>query len=1131
MRIKKHSLKYTLLAGTAFMALGFSSVSFAQEATDTPSANQDGTATLQTFTVDDDAGVALEINTDVDFTIAHDVTATDAGDTGPDTGVVLITGNGAGTETNLGLTIDAGVTVATSVDNSGAVVYSTNADMNIAGGITVNGVINAAGGGAAIDISDANRDSATVVTINGDGGGVNGDVTGNILLGNNAGATDSLVINDDALVTGDVIGGNGNQSLSFTGTGNAQITGDVDLGGNADSIVANRTLSSDLSTIGGNVTNVEDIDVQSGTLVFGGVVDNTNSEITIFDDAILRVGAAGDIQVDVSAETGQSGSQTIQVQNGGTLGAAGTTINLGDGDDSFLLDGATIDADTIDAGLGDDTMTVISNNTIISSDSISGIENINIGLNGVLTIGTGGATTLNDTPTIVLTDNGAGIVFNTTVLITDNVTATSGTSLAQSFTLTSGTYEGNVSLGDGADTVTLTAGRIGALDGSNVVGLGSGADVFNLNGGDVYSSITGGAGDIIEVGGNATIHNNVSSGIIIQIANGTELTIDADGKTVSTNVNEDGLNEDQTLIVEAGTLVGDINFGGGTNVFTLNSGAFEGDYTGGNGDDTLTVTLATADTAQTFENVDLGAGGTDVFTINQGDITISGTFNGPFADMNFAANDTSLLLTADADVTTDNFTIGTGADLTFVLRDTTNYGDINAASDAVVTDNEIIINVDGSAIISRDNTDTFDLITSTGGVTDFQTTAITDTSAFVSFTNTSPDADNLQVTAIIREGSELVTGQGDAYLSGVANAILAVPDGSSTRTDRFIGRLLSAESDAEARDLIASIAPTIDGSFIGSTFEVSNQSASIVSTRLASLRQDDGSASTGMVTGEISEGVKLWAQAFASSSEQSEREGIYGYDASAFGMAAGIDTVDPFKPYTLGVGFSYADTSTTSNNINESSNAIDSYILTLYGEYLFDTDVYLNGQVSYGWNEVATTRSNVGGVLDTALGKLNTSQKRVRAEAGKDFFMDNGWVLTPNFMTNYMTINPDNYTEGGVGGLGQNVQYDDMNILEFGVGLDANWEFMTNSGAVQPKLHAGYRYEVFQDAVAATGSFVAGGPEFRIVGAEPAASRYDIGGGLSYFTRNNWEVTFDYSYDFREDYSAHSGFVKAAHKF
>jgi outer membrane autotransporter protein len=141
-------------------------------------------------------------------------------------------------------------------------------------------------------------------------------------------------------------------------------------------------------------------------------------------------------------------------------------------------------------------------------------------------------------------------------------------------------------------------------------------------------------------------------------------------------------------------------------------------------------------------------------------------------------------------------------------------------------------------------------------------------------------------------------------------------------------------------------------------------------------------------------------------------------------------------------------------------------------------------------------------------------------------------TLTPHVLAAYTHYSAEDYIEEGAGGANLDVASDTMDILEFGVGLTAGWEHKTEGGGVlKPELRAEYRYDVIGDSIATSSRFTGGGAAFKTEGFDPAQHRFNIGTGLTYTTPGNWELKAAYDYELKEDFSAHSGLLKASYKF
>ena len=365
---------------------------------------------------------------------------------------------------------------------------------------------------------------------------------------------------------------------------------------------------------------------------------------------------------------------------------------------------------------------------------------------------------------------------------------------------------------------------------------------------------------------------------------------------------------------------------------------------------------------------------------------------------------------------------------------------------------------------------------------------------------------------------------------GVFDAI-----GTSANTQlALVQQNLAAASTQDAvNEVLESTLPTVDNGVAVAIVGASNTSVNMIGTRLAEVRDDK--VGSGMFAGNGMYGTQMWGQFFGSSADQDDREGIAGYDATTYGLAVGIDTADRLDGVTFGIAGSYASTDIDSDNANKTETEVDSWQVTAYGDYDLSKTAFLNAMVGYAYNDIESKRSNVGGVSGlTATGDNDGNQYIARVEVGNDYYMNemNGMILTPTALVNYIHVTQDDYTETGAGGANLEVDPDDINILELGLGVEASWKKeMSNGGLFEPAVHIGYRYDVIGDEAGATSSFTGGGAAFNTDGFDPAESTFNAGFGATMYNTNNWEFTGGYDFEYKSDYTAHSGLVKAKYKF
>lgn len=387
--------------------------------------------------------------------------------------------------------------------------------------------------------------------------------------------------------------------------------------------------------------------------------------------------------------------------------------------------------------------------------------------------------------------------------------------------------------------------------------------------------------------------------------------------------------------------------------------------------------------------------------------------------------------------------------------------------------------------------------------------------------------ENLHVIVAFADAADVMANSANA---ATAQALMDFPGATGTLAQAR-GNLLAAPTDAEANRIAESLAPAMDGGHVMAALQVTNATFGLTGTRLAEVRTNTVGES-GMAAGNIrGTSARMWGQVFGHWGDQDMRNGVPGFDSTTWGLAVGVDSREMMQNGTIGLAFSYANTDVDSDDANSTDTDIDSYQLTLYGDVNLDRATWINGMVAYAWNDVDTTRHNVGGIPgNTASGSFDAHQFTARAEIGHDMAF-NEMIVTPSLMAHWMHYNPDSYTETGAGTANLNVDGSNVNVFEVGLGLNAGWDLVGVDGSVfRPNLHAGVRHDFVGDRVETTNSFTGGGAAFRTQGASPARTTGNVGAGLSYH-HSGWEFSANYDYEFKSDYDAHAGYVRAGMRF
>ena len=1006
------------------------------------------------------------------------------------TGAQQVTGDIAGANADDGIVIvnnDLGVTF------TGEVGDSTNTLANI-------------------NVYDASNTANSLAIFQDD---VNTANTGGIVLGNGAGTNEEnvarFVTSGSALnVAGDVSGDGAAQDVAIVEvTGNDQtiFSNAIGVANGLDEI---RVQTGSTAVFQGNVgleTGGRGIDLEAADAV--AVLGNGNNGVTVGGNIAATADGNGTLEF-IGDATGNGGTDingnigaddfdigTLYVGNN-TTGGSDTHYVSGDvyvnnvifgsraggapasADATLYFDGNT-DSGTIEMTSVTTEVADEGNLTFRASPgddvdaTISGdIGTETLGLNAILISGVTDAPA--DADVIV-----GGNIYAQTITFDEN-TATSSLTLN----------------GTGERTVTAAIDGNGASEGAVIVNGGSGTGTYTFSG--VVGDVAGDGIDQFQLADESIVTFNSTVDAAAIDIDGTgrlnfndnvlgDMTFSADGRADIA----DGVSFTGAIGSDAGaTPAGTVNFDGAASGIT-SLGTVSNPFLA------INLNSTTAKTVEVAGNI-VAARTT---TLNGNTLTAGGTFTTASGDtIRTSLMTPSVIGSIEAG---GNATInaGTLVDITVVTTDYVN----NGAQYTIV---------DG---------------TGGTGVADL-TNAITDDSALLSFTQVTTNDEDLVVQAQRRAISSVTTNKRSG---AVGDALDQIGDTGDADIDNLQNILESASAE-EVEEIIESVSPNMDGGAIIGSINVNTQTTAVTNNRIASLRS--GGTETGMTAGNIANGLKTWIEAFGQMSEQDARQGIDGYDADTYGMAIGFDTETISDKFILGVGFAYANTEVDSEDVNRTNTDIDTYQVSIYGNYTFDNDVYATGQIAYAMNENDRTRTNVGGpaINDTARAEYDADQYSAYLEIGKPMqsaSRTHTMTITPALVANYVHYDPDSYQETGAGGLNLNSNGDDLDILELGLNIRADWDIQHSDGGVlRPGLEVGYRYDVIGDEVAATSSFTgAPGVNFRTEGFDPAQSKFNAGANLSYFSASNVELTASYDFEYKEDFIGHAGMLRAAYKF
>lgn len=1066
------------------------------------------------------------------------------------------------------VTLGGNVLVANrDVDNQSTSATFTNAS-TIGGTLNITNNETSVAKAVALDVNgDLTVTGVTTLTANTGGGGANATLnvfgnatfTGGVVLDDNTG-TSTLTLDGTSAqtVAGAINGGAGNNEgfLVVANTAGATFTGIIGGTSTLNTItISNGTSNSSATftknvsvgtaiTLGNNAgtdTSTVTFDATGGNTVVTGSIKAASAGETA--NVVIAGGAGKSVTLATATGTGANALDTVTVQGGTKLIA--NSINA---TDITLANGATLNSAA---------------NTPTYTANINGAGTLDVDVNTTVVGNIG-----NSTPLTALT-----VATTKTLTIDANTLGANATVAASTITLENG---GTLALTPGARTITVANDITTDTDGAGTVTVTAGTGTINFSG-DVGQS-TSKSLAALTIGTGSTNIVNASGDLFVDattIGAGSTLNLLASNGTVSGTINGNGGAGRGAIVVGDGTATSATTFAGaigGTNTvnaFTVKTAATGNisqnvSVTGTNAglgvlvDGTLnvdstnnTVAVTTAD-GNLDINGKVAVTGANSVTMTANDtLSVDGSLSSVLSGTNktltlgSTANTLTIGTAADTTVSAENqiilnstaATIGANGrvnTLTFAATndfnpDTTTVVDASAATVTFAAGSVLNVGVaNGGKLIDNGATVT---VLSTGGGTNI-TTALGDgrivlsDSGLIDLQDNTSTATALNVKVAYKDANTVFTGDNKVG-AGAANSLLAFS--GATGSLQTIRNHLGTSNATQAQEIAEAVSPTVDGGNVTAAMDVSTNVFGVASTRLASLKDSQ----SGMAAGSMPSGSHFWGQVFGQSANQDHRDGVDGYDSRTGGVALGGDAEAMDGRGHLGMALSYANTDVDSDNANDTKTDINSYQLTAYGDMDLSNDLYLSGMAAYAFNDNTATRHNVGGIAGlTAKGDYNANQFAARAELGRPYAMQGGMVLTPSILADYVYYNAEDYTETGAGTANLNVDQDSVNKLDLGVGLNAGWTFQNADGSfLKPSVNAGYRYDVIGDDISTTSSFTGGGAAFNTKGMDPARSQFDVGAAVKYMTVNNWDFTAQYDYQFKSDYDAHNGILRAAYKF
>lgn len=743
--------------------------------------------------------------------------------------------------------------------------------------------------------------------------------------------------------------------------------------------------------------------------------------------------------------------------------------------------------------------------------------------------------------------------------------------------LATGTIVPVVGIGIGGDT-TVNPVNGYAITNSNATGVG----VISAT----VSGQRAAAAFAINIAANATVPSLNNSGTISATASVTDSTVSSlvaygifDQSGTLVNINNSGtikavstavVNNVAVPLDNHNNLARAVYLGAATSSINFtNTGTVVGDIVLGSANDTLMTTGTNTQAANITGNINFG-GGNDVLTVNNNAVVTGDILESQGGRVNITVNSGGTLTATNNGSTTDgvtlpatitpniqvqNLVVNDGGTLGLTLSDafninkTGNVGPIvqanlNSGSEGDITlAAQSVLKMNFGGFVSAGNLNNsqpaqfivFDAVA--GHLTVANPTQIENNlengisflfegnacaynvPGFTACSGSDPEGTN-RSDIVLNLSPKTTTQLG---LHGYAAAMFA-PANDALANDSTLGSavvnaglpvkgtpLSQAAGSALYQKIYSAFAPDVTGSARAIAISLTDQSSGIVGARQRALR---------MYAGQEGD-VTLWSQEFGQRLNVPNKTDASGYSNSGFGFALGMDggSISSGR-YGGALTFYAGDTNEKVPRLSKTQS--EWYMLTGYQDWR-GRGLFFDSQINIGYGHLDGKRTFP--IPDTD-GKIRVAQgKRASELASGGFstgviFNSGGTVFIPQLSVDALTMRQEGYTEGGGGaGFDLHVQPSYAQSVRAFLGADLRQDLKLGDYFLQPEARVGYRYDFLSGAEKLKALF-AGDPStgiaasaspFTITGPDPSKGNLVVGGGLA-VTTDAWSIGVNYDY-------------------
>ena len=335
------------------------------------------------------------------------------------------------------------------------------------------------------------------------------------------------------------------------------------------------------------------------------------------------------------------------------------------------------------------------------------------------------------------------------------------------------------------------------------------------------------------------------------------------------------------------------------------------------------------------------------------------------------------------------------------------------------------------------------------------------------------------------------------------------------------------DGDAAVQKAAEQLKPEVNNAGYQAVISATDKVFGLIGQHLESMNVAQLGGKSGVATGEQAASSGIWFQTFGFRGDQDKRKGVDGYDADAFGFAAGADTLLADGNTRVGAAISYGNSDVNGKGVTSSNRVdIDSYQATLYGTRLLD-GWYLNGALGLGRHEYDSRRVIIN---NTVNGSHEAWQYTAKVDAGMPISVGKSSLIPVASLT-YSRLDENGYTEHGEGAL--RISGRNTDSLRSGLGVKAIVPLEIGSLNSGIELRALWQHEFADTEQDTTARFAAGGSTFRTSAVSQERDSANLGISYRIVGNNTLKQSLLLSYDaeIRSQYLGQTALLQARFDF